>query len=875
MPSATNTRPQTHGRSILAQDRKLHVRGVTYGSFGGTNAFPTPQRAAADLAAMAASGLNALRTYDVPPRWLLDLAAENELRVLAGIPWEQHVTFLDERGRARRIAARVREGVAACSGHPAILAYAVGNEIPASIVRWHGRRQVENFIERLYLEAKDEDPEGLVTYVNFPSTEYLELPFLDLVSFNVFLEGEEAFESYLARLQNIAGNRPLLVTEAGLDSRRHGQKQQAEALRWQIRHSFATGAAGVFVFSWTDEWRRGGAEIVDWEFGVVDRARKPKVALDAIEDAFDQTPFPDDADWPRISAVVCTHNGERTLPQCLERLARLDYPDYETIVVSDGSIDRSEEIAREHGARLVRIEHGGLSAARNAGLAAASGEIVAFLDDDAYPDPDWLRYLAASFRSSAHAAIGGPNVPPEDEALVAEAVAAAPGAPIHVLTNDREAEHIPGCNMAFRRADLEAVGGFDEQFRIAGDDVDICWRLQDAGHSVGFNAGAVVMHRRRDSVRRYLRQQFEYGKAEALLEAKWPARYNRAGYARWSGRIYGGLAVASRRRGKVEYGTWGGGLFQSIYEPGPSLLRSLPLMPEAYLALVLLAALSALGMLWAPLLAALPGLVAALGLIGWEAIASAWQAHYPRHGESRLHLAAKRGLTALLFVCQPVARLGGRLWNGLSPWRRRSAAELGRLRPATLTVWRESWQAPRDQLERLERLLLERSAVVMRGGVYDRWDLQARLGAVGSARMRSVVEEHGSGRQLLRVRVWPTVSVPAALVLLAGAALAVIALLDGVPAVAASLGAIVAGGLLLTVRDCRAATGAIGGALESYASEAPPKTAQEAAPGGPLEVLGEELDRIGQREPVASARVSRRARAGRRFAARLAGRAER
>jgi Predicted glycosyltransferases len=105
-------------------------------------------------------------------------------------------------------------------------------------------------------------------------------------------------------------------------------------------------------------------------------------------------------------------------------------------------------------------------------------------------------------------------------------VAAAPGGPIHVLLSDRRAEHIPGCNSAFRREALEAVGGFDRRFRAAGDDVDLCWRLQERGWSIGFSPSAMVWHHRRNSVRTYWRQQKGYGRAEAILERKWPERYN-------------------------------------------------------------------------------------------------------------------------------------------------------------------------------------------------------------------------------------------------------------------------------------------------------------------------------------------------------------
>lgn len=117
-----------------------------------------------------------------------------------------------------------------------------------------------------------------------------------------------------------------------------------------------------------------------------------------------------------------------------------------------------------------------------------------------------------------------------------------------MLVTDRETEHIPGCNMAFRRAELVRIGGFDERFRIAGDDVDLCWRLQDAGLTLGFHPGAMVWHDRRRTVRGYLSQQRGYGEGEALLERKWPHRYNSPGHLRWTGRIYdAGLSAATSR----------------------------------------------------------------------------------------------------------------------------------------------------------------------------------------------------------------------------------------------------------------------------------------------------------------------------------------
>src|SRR5437879_12314718 len=210
--SASLQRPRVAGKFLYVGNEKFWVRRVTYGPLRGDptgNEYRTPDVAGRDLAQIAAHGLNAVRTYAVPPRWFLDLAHRQGLRVMVGLPWEQHVTFLDDPKRALDIERRIRAGVRACAGHPAVLCYAIGNEIPAPIARWHGARRIERYIERLYRAPRAEDPGGLVTYVNYPTTEYLRLPFVDLACFNVYRESQERLEAYLARLHNLPGVRPL------------------------------------------------------------------------------------------------------------------------------------------------------------------------------------------------------------------------------------------------------------------------------------------------------------------------------------------------------------------------------------------------------------------------------------------------------------------------------------------------------------------------------------------------------------------------------------------------------------------------------------------------------------------------------------------
>jgi O-antigen biosynthesis protein len=752
-------RPVVQGKFLFTGAEKFFIRGVTYGPFKpGADGCEYHDRAAVerDFAAMSAAGLNAVRTYTVPPLWLLDVAAERGLRVMVGLPWEQHVTFLDDPVRASDIVRRVAAGVRACARHRAILCYSIGNEIPANIVRWHGHEAIERFISRLYLAVKSEDPTALVTYVNFPSTEYLR-PRSDFVCFNVYLETRDKLSSYLARLQNLAGDRPLVMAEIGYDSLRHGADSQADVMSWQIETVFREGCAGAFAFSWTDEWYRGGSEITDWQFGLVDRERLPKPALISVTRGFHMAPaIP--GQRPRVSVVVCTYNGSRTLAGCLDGLTRLRYPDYEIIVVDDGSTDDSSAIASRYDVRLIRTPNQGLSAARNVGARVATGEIVAYIDDDAWPDPDWLLHISATLSSGEYAGVGGPNIPPGDDGLIAACVANAPGGPVHVLLSDREAEHIPGCNMAFDRQKLLDVGGFDPEFRVAGDDVDLCWRLQARGWKLGFSPAAVVWHRRRNSARAYFRQQRGYGRAEALLERKWPEKYNAAGHVAWGGRIYAPyMSWLSSRQGRIYHGTWGTALFQSVYEPAPPFVATLMMMPEWYLLMLVLLAISGLGLLWSPLLLAFPALLLTAGASLVQAgrrAASGW------HDVNPVSLAfrVRRWLLAtVLHVLQPVARLTGRVRWGLTFWRWSPAGLHFPVRRVVRT-WSEQWRLPAERVLALEERLKAARAATRRGSDFDAWDLEVQAGVLAAARIQVAVEEHGGGRQQVRTRITPRFS---------------------------------------------------------------------------------------------------------------------
>ena len=487
---------RVHGKFFFDGDTKHFVRGVTYGPFAvGTHRAPFPERTMVerDFALMRGAGVTTVRVFTVPPLWLLDQAEAAGLKVLVGLPWSQHVAFLDSAAIKAGIRAAISEGVRACARHPAVFAYLVGNEIPPDVIRWHGADAVREFLKGLARLVRQEHPGALVSYANFPSTEYLTIDFTDFLCFNVYLHSETAFRSYIARLHNLALDKPLVLTEFGIDSLHNGADEQSRILSWQVRAAFSAGVAGTFVFAWTDEWFTGGHLIEDWAFGLVDRERQPKPALAEVARRY-KGPLPPSLErYPRISVVVCAYNSERTMEACLASLEALDYPDYEVIVVNDGSTDRTLEITEGFPfCRIISQPNKGLSTARNVGAEAATGEIVAYTDSDCVADPDWLTYLAARMEAGNLAACGGPNFPPPEDSLVPAAVAVSPGGPTHVLISDEVAEHIAGCNMAFRRETLLELGGFDPIYRAAGDDVDICWRFQDAGHAIGFSPAAAV-----------------------------------------------------------------------------------------------------------------------------------------------------------------------------------------------------------------------------------------------------------------------------------------------------------------------------------------------------------------------------------------------
>jgi glycosyltransferase involved in cell wall biosynthesis len=770
VPALDFPRLQVRAKFFFEGETKFYLQGVTYGPFrpakeGGSN-LPSPEKVEEDLRLMRELGVNVLRIYHSPPRWFLDLARDQRMRVMVTIPWHKRILFLDEHEAVATIEKNVALAAQANAGHPALLGFFIDNEIPPDLVRWYGAQRMEQFLNGLVRIVKQHDPLALAAYANFPPTEYLLPSEVDFYSYNVYLHRRRDLVNYLSRLQNLAGDKPLILSEFGMDTIRHPEQEQADLLAEHVTTVFESGLAGTFIFSWTDEWFTDGVDVTDWAFGIVATDRRPKASYHALQPLLKNPGRPlyqrfvPKTALPKVSIVVCSYNGARTLHDCMASLQDLHYPDYEIILVDDGSKDETQEIMQGFPrVRNIRQKNRGLSVARNVGIAAAAGEVVAFTDSDCMVDRDWLYFLVQTLLSADFAAVGGPNISPPATDWIQATVGAAPGSPSHVLLTDTIAEHVPGCNMAYHKWALEMIGGFDPEYRKAGDDVDVCWRLMQSGYQIGFSPAAVVWHYRRFEVRTYFSQQVGYGEAEAMLRYKHLQYFGPTGTAIWHGNVYSQVRMDSFFTKPIIYhGMFGTGLFQCIYpkrySPWAGLLGSLEWLAVTLFVFVLSIPLASLRLI--PLIMFGATLIVGLAYMAQAKI------------ETKYDSIPARLLLLYLTVMQPWRRAWARYFTWLRGKRTPRAViatrersphmNVGWMASGHLSFWSETGLERSHLLVKTEELLDEEGWKFSLDTGWTNWDMHIFASRWWNLRLRSMTEIYPHGRRLTRVGNFMNVS---------------------------------------------------------------------------------------------------------------------
>ena len=223
------------------------------------------------------------------------------------------------------------------------------------------------------------------------------------------------------------------------------------------------------------------------------------------------------AKQPAVSVVIAARNAQATLAPCLEAATALDHPSYEVIVVDDGSRDATVEVGRAYGkVRVIETTPGGPARARNIGIGAARGGIVAFTDSDCVPERSWLGELEKGFADPEVAGVGGDQFSPGDETPFGREVQGffkGIGFMTDYIATAAalvETEHNPSCNAAYRREVLEEVGGFDEGL-WPGEDLDLDVRIRSLGYKLLYNPAARVAHYRPRTYRGLARMMRRYG----------------------------------------------------------------------------------------------------------------------------------------------------------------------------------------------------------------------------------------------------------------------------------------------------------------------------------------------------------------------------
>jgi glycosyltransferase involved in cell wall biosynthesis len=519
------------GKFLSREGRKFLLKATRLPDIAGSLDFNEKLALCKRLDHAAAANATALISTAAQAETVLGIAGHAGLYVLVEIAVDP--SDLDSSRGLRAAAARIAKTANVLRSYPALLGYLIDCPIDPENLSVHALDQVRRRLATLVSAIRESSGRRLVAFKRRVHTPPLALIDEDLIYATLANVTPAGLRSAILALHNLAGARPLVI-EFGEEF--PGQEEL-------VAHAFGHGAAGVVAPAMRPAASPG------WLNGrMLSAGELPPFAT--LEGS--STPLP--AVMPMVSVVVCARDDDGTISECLESIGRLQYPNYELIVIDHGSHDRISEIAAvPGGARLIRQPGAGFGAARNAAVRAARGELIAFTRADCVVDPDWLTLAVHTMIDGGLDACCGPiYASPENRGLVTRIIASLSSPTTMIAHGDLGVQLTDG-NIVVRKASLFDAGGFDPRFDDAGGDIDLSARMIDAGLGLGWCPAGTVWRREGDTPREFYERRIRRGRADALLAMKYPARFSVCHSRAYHGPNAGSLAfpLFDRRRDRV------------------------------------------------------------------------------------------------------------------------------------------------------------------------------------------------------------------------------------------------------------------------------------------------------------------------------------
>ena len=228
-----------------------------------------------------------------------------------------------------------------------------------------------------------------------------------------------------------------------------------------------------------------------------------------------------------VSIIIAVKTWAKNLEECVNKCLGLDYPDFEIIILPDGEL---KDAPRDSRIRVIPTGEVSPGKKRDMALAYARGNILAFIDDDAYPRTDWLKNAVKNFMDQDIAAVGGPAITAEKDNLrqqasgrvFASALVSGGHSRRYIPRKKTRIDDYPSCNLLVRKTIMQQIGGFDTSF-WPGEDTLLCLEItRTLGKKIVYDPEVIAWHHRRPLFIPHLKQVASYASHRGYFTKKYP-----------------------------------------------------------------------------------------------------------------------------------------------------------------------------------------------------------------------------------------------------------------------------------------------------------------------------------------------------------------